>query len=67
MGYVGRNTSLFLSMEIYNFIYLFQQLEQLAKLKGKDSVTAEELLKKQIKEHEDALNRTKESLAKLKK
>ncbi|KAJ6640952.1 ATPase inhibitor mai-2, mitochondrial [Pseudolycoriella hygida] len=44
-----------------------KQLEQLAQLKAKDSVSAEEMLKKQIQEHEDALNRSKESLAKLKK
>ncbi|KAG4076892.1 hypothetical protein HA402_015879 [Bradysia odoriphaga] len=44
-----------------------KQLQQLADLKAKEHISAEELLKSQIKEHEDALNRSKESLAKLKK
>lgn len=45
---------------------MFQQLEQLAKLKSKDA-SAEEILKKQIQQHEEALSRSKQSLAKLKK
>ncbi len=50
----------------FKISFKFQQLEQLATLKKKDA-SAEDMLKSQIKEHEQAINQAKENLAKLKK
>lgn len=47
--------------------FQFQQLEQLSAIKHKTDVSAEDMLKKQIKEHEEALIKAKDNLNKLKK
>lgn len=53
--------------QISSFCLIIQQLQQLSELKSKSDVSAEEILHKQIKLHEEALDRSKQSLAKLKK
>jgi len=68
-GAINEEGGIFGKLEVAREAEYFykKQLEQLAQLKAKDHVSAEDLLKKQIQEHEEALNRSKQSLAKLKK